>query len=97
MAVDGTTTSAGVKPCVKGGNVLNETIAGVWDRCRGTSDHRNNDGGGTWNSLDNRCIVVVCLRESYSRSVFLRSSGRRSGISGISTGDGSGGGNGGRS
>ena len=97
MVVSGTTTAARVEPSNEGGNISNEAIAGGWDRCRGMNDNRSNVGGDMWSSNDNRCIVMVCLRESYSRSVFLRPSGRRSGISGISTGDGGGSGNGDRS
>ena len=97
MVVSGTTTAARVEPSNEGGNISNEAIAGGWNRCGGTSDNGSNDGDGMWNGNDNWCIVMMCLRESYSRSVFLRPSGRRSGISGISTGDGGGSGNGDRS
>ena len=75
VAVDGTTTVARVKPRDEGGNILNETIVGSRDRCRGMSGNGSSDGGGTWNDNDNRYVVVVCLRESYSRNVFLGPSG----------------------
>ena len=97
MAVDGTTTVAGIKPCEEGRDVSNETSAGGRNWCRGASGNGSNDGGGTWNGNDDRQVVVVCLGESYNRSMFLRPSGRWSGISGTSIGNGSGGGNGGGS
>ena len=94
MVVSGTTTAARVKPSNKGGNISNEAIAGGWDRCRGMNDNRSNVGGDMWSSNDNWCIVMVCLRESYSKSTSLGSLSRRSRISGVSTGNGSGGSNG---
>ena len=97
MAVNRTTTVAGVKPCNEGGDVSNETSAGGRNRCRGASGNGSNDGDGTWNGNDDRQIVMVCLGESYDRSMFLRPSGGWSGIGGTSIGNGSGGSNGGGS
>ena len=94
MVVSGTTTTARVKPSNEGGNISNEAIAGGWDRCRGMNDNRSNVGGDMWSSNDNRCIVMVCLRESYSKSMSLGSLSRRSRISGVGTGNGSGSSNG---
>ena len=72
MIVGGTTTAARVESSNKGGNILNETVAGGGNQCGGTNDSGSNDRGGMWNGNDNRCIVMVCLWESYGRSVFLR-------------------------
>ena len=94
MVVGGTTTAARVEPSNEGGNISDEAIAGGWDRCGGANNNGSNVGGGTWSGNDNQCIVMVCLRESYSGSVSLGPSSRRSRISGVGTGNGSGSSNG---
>ena len=54
MAVDGTTTVAGVKSCDKERDVLNETSAGGRNQCRGASGNGSNNGGGMWNDINDR-------------------------------------------
>ena len=92
MAVNRTTTVAGVKPCNKGRNISDETSAGGRDWCRGASSNGGNNGGGTWNSNDDQRVVVTCLGNSYDRSIFLRPSGKCLRIGGTGVGSGSGGG-----
>ena len=54
MAIDGTATVAGVKPCDEGRDISNEAGAGGGNQCRGASGNRSDDGGGMWNGNNNR-------------------------------------------
>ena len=92
MIVGGTTTTARVEPSNEGRNILNEAIVGGWDQCGGTNDSRSGDGSDTWSGDNNRYVVMMCSWKSYDGGVFLRSSGGRSRMGGISTDGGSGGG-----
>ena len=87
MIVGGTTTTARVEPSNEGRNILNEAIVGGWDQCGGTNDSRSGDGSDTWSGDNNRYIVMMCSWKSYDGSIFLGTSGGRSRISGVGTGN----------
>ena len=96
MVVGRPTTATRVEPSDEGRNIPNETIVGGWNRCGGTNCDGSGDGGDMGDGNDNRYVVMVCLRESYRRDVFLRSSDRRLRRSGTGTGNSGSGSNGNR-